>query len=96
MSNHYAFEQAESHLELGSVQFEGTIVFTKGQITNLFDVSEGTIKKYLVKYADELKSNCYALLTGEQLRKFKDLFFGIVIHYGTKTAISVYNYLILY
>ncbi|SES83765.1 hypothetical protein [Thorsellia anophelis] len=87
LNNHYVLDQAETRLALGGLQFEGKTVFTKEHVINLFDVSEITIEKYLVKYADELKKNGYALLTGEQLRKFKDLFFGTVIHYGTKTTI---------
>ena len=67
LNNRYALQQAEQHLGLGGVNFEGETVFTKAQVVALYDVSESTIEKYLVSHADELKVNGYTLLRGKKL-----------------------------
>ena len=59
LNNRYALQQAEQHLGLGGVIFEGETVFTKAQVVALYEVSESTIEKYLVSHADELKVNPY-------------------------------------
>ena len=39
LNNRYALQQAEQHLGLGGVNFEGETVFTKAQVVALYDVS---------------------------------------------------------
>mgnify|MGYP000468733942 FL=1 len=87
LNNRYALQQAEQHLGLGGVNFEGETVFTKAQVVALYDVSESTIEKYLVSHADELKVNGYTLLRGKKLKEFKESLDGTVINYGTKTSV---------
>ena len=87
LNNSYALQQAEQHLGLGGVTFEGETVFTKAQVVALYNVSESTIEKYLVSHADELKVNGYTLLRGKKLKEFKESPDGAVINYGTKTSV---------
>lgn len=87
LNNCYALQQAEQHLGLGGVTFEGETVFTKAQVVALYNVSESTIEKYLVSHADELKVNGYTLLRGKKLKEFKESPDGTVINYGTKTSV---------
>ncbi|WP_198343160.1 hypothetical protein [Oleiphilus messinensis] len=68
LNNRYALQQAEQHLSLGGVEFEGDTVFTKSQVMELYEVSDSTIEKYLVSHAEELKANGYKLLKGKKLR----------------------------
>lgn len=87
LNNRYALQQAEQYLDLGGVQFQGETMFTKQQLMALYEISESTIEKYLLNYADELKANGYIVLRGKILKDFKELVDGTVINYGTKTSI---------
>lgn len=87
LNNRYALQQAEQHLALGGIQFHGETVFTKQQLMALYEVSESTIEKYLVGHADELKANGYTVLKGKKLKEFKELAYGAVMDYGTKTSV---------
>ncbi len=87
LNNKYALQQAEKHLALGGVIFQGETVFTKQQVMALFEISERTIERYLVSHEEELKKNGYRLLRGIKLTEFKDLFDGTDIHDGTKTSV---------
>lgn len=87
LNNRYALQQAEQHLALGGVAFQGETVFTKQQLMQLYEVSDSTIEKYLVSHADELKANGYTVLKGRKLKEFKEIAGGVVINYGTKTSV---------
>ncbi|WP_151703511.1 DNA-binding protein [Nitrincola alkalilacustris] len=93
LNNRYALQQAEQHLSLGGVQFQGETVFTKQQLMLLYEVSDSTIEKYLVSHANELKANGYTVLKGSKLKEFKKLMNGTVTNYGTKTsALGVFSF----
>ncbi|CAE6781191.1 DNA-binding protein [Paraburkholderia domus] len=73
LNNRYALQAAEQHLELGGIAYQGEMVFTKQQVTALFDVSDATVERYIASYGEELKANGYELLKGRKLKEFKDL-----------------------
>lgn len=87
LNNRYALQQAEQHLGLGGVMFEGESVFTKAQVMAMYDVADRTIERYLVSHREELKNNGYQLIRGNKLRKFKELVYGADIDDGTKTSV---------
>lgn len=87
LNNRYALQQAEQHLGLGGVVFEGDAVFTKAQVVALFEVTDRTIERYLASHEDELKSNGYRVLKGKKLKEFKELANGTDINDGTKTSV---------
>lgn len=93
LNNRYALEKISNHLALGGLEFEDDFWLTKQQITELFNISESTIEKYLSSHEQELKFNGYRILKGKSLREFKVLGYGTVIDYGTKTSIlGVFNF----
>ncbi len=93
LNNRYALQQAEQHLGLGGVQYQGETVFTKQQLMLLYEVSDSTIEKYLVSHANELKANGYTVLKGSKLKEFKKLMDGTVTNYGTKiSALGVFSF----
>lgn len=93
LNNRYALQQAEQHLALGGVTFEGETVFTKAQVMALYEVADRTIERYLASHADELKSNGYQVLKGKKLKKFKELLAGTDINDGTKTtALGLFSF----
>lgn len=87
LNNRYAMQQAEQHLALGGITFQGETVFTKQQVMTLFEVSERTIERYLATHSDELGSNGYRILKGKKLKEFKEITHGTDIHDGTKTSL---------
>lgn len=87
LNNRYALQQAEQHLALGGVVFEGETVFTKAQVMALYEVTDRTIERYLASHGDELKNNGYQLLRGTKLKQFKALDYGTDINDGTKTSV---------
>lgn len=87
LNNRYALQQAEQHLGLGGVVFEGDTVFTKTQVMALYEVADRTVERYLASHEEELKSNGYQLLRGKKLKEFKDLIDGTDINDGTKTSV---------
>ena len=87
LNNRYALTQAEKHLSIGGVQFQGETFFTKQQIMSLFEVGDATIERYISMYGDELKSNGYQLLRGSKLKEFKNLLYGTLTNEGTKTSV---------
>lgn len=73
LNNRFALAQAEQHLGLGGIKYQGASVFTKQQVLALFGVSDATIERFLAAHADELKGNGYTVLKGKKLKEFKDL-----------------------
>ena len=93
LNNRYALQQAEQHLGLGGVTFEGETVFTKAQVVALYDVTDRTIERYLSSHADELKCNGYQVLKGKKLKEFKMILSGTDINDGTKiTALGLFSF----
>lgn len=87
LNNRYALQAAEQHLALGGTRFEDETVFTKQQVTALFEISDATVERYIASHGEELKANGYALLKGKKLNEFKDLVDAALINEGTKTSI---------
>jgi hypothetical protein len=87
LNNRYALQQAEQHLDLGGVAFEGETVFTKAQVMALYEVTDRTVERYLASHADELGSNGYRLLKGKNLKNFKGVTSGTDIDVGTITSV---------
>lgn len=87
LNNRYALSQAEHHLALGGVLFDGECVFTKQHVMAMFDVSDATIERYLSAHNEELKSNGYMLLRGKKLKEFKSLNNVTLMDEGNKAPI---------
>lgn len=87
LNNRYALQAAEQHLALGGVAFEGQTVFTKQQVTVLFDISDATVERYIASHGDELRGNGYLLLKGKKLKEFKGLVDATLMNEGSKTSV---------
>lgn len=87
LNNRYALQQAEQHVQLGGILFDGEFVFTKQQVMNIFEIGDATIERYLSSHDVELKNNGYLVLKGARLREFKDLAYGTLTNEGTKTSV---------
>jgi hypothetical protein len=93
LNNPYALSKVEEYLDLGGVLFEDEMLFTKQQLTQIFEISDSTIEKYLAAHADELRNNGYRVLKGLKLREFKALSDVSVINYGDKIpALGVFSF----
>lgn len=87
LNNRFALQAAEQHLQLGGVVFQGQTVFTKQQVTALFEVSDATVERYISNHGEELKGNGYQLLKGKKLKEFKDLVDVSLINEGNKAPL---------
>jgi len=93
LNNRYALQAAEQHLGLGGLAYAGETVFTKQQVTALFDISDATVERYLAQHGDELKANGYRLLKGKSLKEFKDLMDVTLTNEGNKAPIlGLFNF----
>lgn len=87
LNNRYALQEAEQHLALGGTHFEGATVFTKQQVTALFEISDATVERYIASHGEELKANGYTLLRGKKLNEFKGLADVTLMNEGNKAPI---------
>lgn len=87
LNNRFALQAAEQHLALGGLIYEGQTVFTKQQVTALFDISDATVERYIAAHGDELRGNGYMLLKGKKLKDFKDLVDVTLINEGNKAPV---------
>lgn len=87
LNNRYALQEAEQHLDLGGTHFEGATVFTKQQVTALFEISDATVERYIASHGEELKANGYTLLRGKKLNEFKGLADVTLMNEGNKAPI---------
>ncbi len=77
LNNDYALDRIEFYLALGGTHWEGKRVFTKTQVANLLQIDERTVDRYLESNKEEISKNGYAILKGEELKKFKEYVGGI-------------------
>lgn len=87
LNNRFALQAAEQHLDLGGTHFEGATVFTKQQVTALFEISDATVERYIASNGEELKANGYTLLRGKKLNEFKGLADVTLMNEGNKAPI---------
>lgn len=93
LNNRYALQAAEQHLGLGGLAYAGETVFTKQQVTVLFDISDATVERYLAQHGDELKTNGYQLLRGKRLKEFKELMDVTLTNEGNKAPVlGLFNF----
>lgn len=71
LNNPYALEKIESHFGFSGRQHEGQTVFTKADLSHLFEVDERTIERYVAQHGDELGKNGYQVIKGKSLKIMK-------------------------
>lgn len=85
LNNQYAMYEVEKQLNLNGINFEDEVIYTKEQLSNLFEVDIRTIERYLETNKDELNRNGYRVIRGEELRRLKNyLNFDSDINVGVK------------
>jgi hypothetical protein len=72
LNNNFALEKVELYLALGGTTWKTERVFTKAQISNLLQIDERTIDRYIENHKDEITQNGYTILKGLELKKFKE------------------------
>lgn len=85
LNNPYALEKIQANLDLPAMEFEGERYLTKQQVTDLFDIDERTVDRYLAAHEAELRHNGYVLIRGKRLKDMR-LQFAPVINVGSKTT----------
>lgn len=72
LNNKFAVEQLKGFLKLNTVEYKGDLVFTKSQLSNVFDVDERTIDRCISRNNEELLANGYKIIKGRELKEFKE------------------------
>jgi hypothetical protein len=72
LNNNFALEKVELYLALGGITWKNERVFTKAQISNILQIDERTIDRYIENHKDEITQNGYTILKGLELKKFKE------------------------
>lgn len=71
LNNPYAISEAQKHLQLGGLMFEGETVFTKAQVAEILEIDERTVDRYIASHSDELGKNGYRVLRGKALQDLR-------------------------
>ena len=50
LNNSYAISNAQQHLNLGGVEFNDDVFFTKQQVMSIYNVADSTIERYLQQH----------------------------------------------
>lgn len=85
LNNPYALKQIQNTFDLPALEFEGEQYMTRRQVSDLFEVDDSTIDRYLAANEDELRHNGYVLMRGSRLKNMQ-LQFGPLINAGSKTT----------
>lgn len=73
LNNNFALEQIESNLALGGTYWYEEMIFTKAQVSQILEIDERTIDRYIENHKDELVKNGYIVLKGQKLRELKQI-----------------------
>lgn len=73
LNNNFALEQIESNLALGGTYWYEEMIFTKAQVSQILEIDERTIDRYIESHKDELVKNGYIVLKGQKLRELKQI-----------------------
>lgn len=93
LNNRYALEKIEEHLGLGGIPYQDTVVFTKQQLSGLFNVNDVTIERYITNHGEELRNNGYSVLKGQALKDFLNTTGGILTNEGSKiTVLGIFTF----
>jgi len=73
LNNGYALEKIELNLALGGTSWDNERVFTKAQVTQILEIDERTIDRYIKTNKEEISQNGYSILKGPKLRELKQI-----------------------
>ncbi len=88
LNNSFAIEKIQQQYQLKGIKYEGVFYFTTQQIADFFKVDIRTIRRLIDEHEDELKSNDYAIISGNDLDRFRksaEEQFATDIHVSHKT-----------
>ena len=85
-NNPVALPRIREALDIKPLEYNGVLYMTKQMTADFYEVDLRTIEKCLSANENELHSNGYRVLTGEELKEFK-LQFGKENNFPTKTTV---------
>ena len=74
LNNKYALQEIENEIGFAGVLFDGSLRYTRRQVTSFYDIDERTISRYIEQHDKELRDNGYEVLSGARLKAFKDAY----------------------
>jgi hypothetical protein len=70
LNNQYAIESIQKETGVTGILFEGQYRLTVKQMADFYEIDERTVKRYLGKFEQELKTNGYEVLRSKRLKLF--------------------------
>lgn len=86
LNNSLALKKAEEVFLVPGFEYQGTFYFTNPQIADFFGVDTRTIERLIETHKEELITNGYHTLRGQQLSDFKKHAFATDINVGSKVT----------
>lgn len=83
LNNQLVIDSIQKEIQFPGITYENKIYFTKKHVSDFFDIDERTVERYLEKHGEEIEDSGYLILSGANLKKFKEGF-GPDIDVGTK------------
>ncbi|MDI9312384.1 MAG: DNA-binding protein [Limnohabitans sp.] len=74
LNNNQVIENIQTHLGITGMYFDNEYKFTSKMVTEFYNISLSTLKRYVTNYEDEVKHNGYEVLKGQKLKDFKEQF----------------------
>lgn len=78
LNNPEFIENIQRFLGINGMLYDGEYRFTTAQISDFYDVSVKTIRRYIEASEKELVHNGYCVLKGKKLKEFKDSFAHLI------------------
>jgi hypothetical protein len=93
LNNDYAISAMQEQVGIQGVNFENELKFTVRQVARFFEVETRTVERYIVSYAEELRTNGYEVLSGKRLEDFKADIELTDIHVGKNAPrLGIFNF----
>lgn len=74
LNNKYAVSEIQKNLDVKGVHFEGDYWLTTRQVETYFEIDRRTLRRYTEgKFKDELTESGYRILSGDELKSFRDV-----------------------
>lgn len=92
LNNREALDSIRDYLGVTGILLENEMKFTKQQIADFYVIDVSTIERYLSSNENELRTNGYKLVVGNELREFKAKYPHLLGESSNTARIGLFNF----
>ncbi len=92
LNNPFAVEHIQYEVGIKGLKFENNFVLTIKQVAAFYEVKPRTIQRYISKFSNELRENGYEVISGDRLKKFKDLYGNDINVVTNASVLGIFNF----